>query len=63
MGTAVAESGTRTTFKVKAMSLEACSCAHGCNCQFGGSPNEGICEFLIGYDVRDGKFGDVDSTG
>ncbi|MGI9044941.1 MAG: DUF1326 domain-containing protein [Gemmatimonadaceae bacterium] len=63
MGTAVAESGTRTTFKVKAMSLEACSCAHGCNCQFGGSPNEGICEFLIGYDVRDGKFGDVDLNG
>ena len=63
MGTAVADPGTRTAFKVKAMSLEACSCAHGCNCQFGGFPNEGKCEFLIGYEVRDGKFGDVDLKG
>jgi len=63
MGTAVAETGARTSFKVKAMSLEACNCAHGCNCQFGGVPNEGFCEFLIGYEVRDGKFGDVDLNG
>ncbi|MGI9078920.1 MAG: DUF1326 domain-containing protein [Gemmatimonadaceae bacterium] len=62
MATAV-ESGLRTSFKVKAMSLEACSCAHGCNCQFGGFPNEGICEFLIGYEVRDGKFGEVNLNG
>ncbi len=63
MATAVAETAARTRFKVKAMSLEACSCAHGCNCQFGGFPNEGICEFLIGYEVRDGEFGDVDLNG
>lgn len=63
MGTAAADPGTRTSFKVKAMSLEACSCAHGCNCQFGGFPNEGICEFLIGYEVTDGKFGDVNLNG
>lgn len=63
MATAVAETAARTRFKVKAMSLEACSCAHGCNCQFGGFPNEGICEFLIGYEVSDGKFGDVDLNG
>jgi hypothetical protein len=63
MGTQAAEPATRTSFKVKAMSFEACSCAHGCNCQFGGFPNEGKCEFLIGYEVRDGKFGDVDLNG
>lgn len=63
MATAVAETAARTNFKVKAMSLEACNCAHGCNCQFGGFPNEGICEFLIGYEVSDGKFGDVDLNG
>lgn len=63
MGAATAEPSTRTEFKVKAMSLEACSCAHGCNCQFGGFPNEGICEFLIGYEVREGKFGEVDLNG
>lgn len=63
MATSATETGPRTSFKVKAMSLEACSCAHGCNCQFGGFPNEGICEFLIGYEVRDGKFGDVNLNG
>ena len=63
MGTTAAESPARTSFRVKAMSLEACSCAHGCNCQFGGFPNEGYCHFMIGYDVRDGKFGDVDLNG
>ncbi|MDQ3244696.1 MAG: DUF1326 domain-containing protein [Gemmatimonadota bacterium] len=63
MGTSVAEPGTRTSYKVKAMSLEACSCAHGCNCQFGGFPNEGMCDFLIGFEVRNGKFGDVDLNG
>jgi hypothetical protein len=45
------------------MSVEACSCAHGCNCQFGGTPNEGKCEFVIGYDVQEGRFGDVDLRG
>ncbi len=63
MGASVAESGARTAFKVKAKSLEACSCAHGCNCQFAGFPNEGYCHFLIGYEVQEGKFGDVDLSG
>ena len=53
----------RTPYKVKAMSVEACSCAHGCNCQFGGTPNEGMCEFVIGYDVKEGRLGDVDLRG
>jgi hypothetical protein len=53
----------RTPYKVKAMSVEACSCAHGCNCQFGGTPNEGICEFVIAYDVQEGRLGDVDLRG
>jgi hypothetical protein len=53
----------RTGYQVRAMSIEACSCAHGCNCQFGGTPNEGKCEFVIGYDVQEGRFGDVDLRG
>jgi hypothetical protein len=32
----------RTAYRARAQSVEACSCAHGCNCQFGGTPNEGI---------------------
>jgi hypothetical protein len=52
-----------TSYRVKAQSVEACNCAHGCNCQFGGTPNEGICEFVIGYVVEDGRFGKVDLRG
>jgi hypothetical protein len=43
--------------------VEACNCALGCNCYFGGTPNEGICEFIIGYDIQEGRFGDVDLRG
>jgi hypothetical protein len=53
----------RTAYQVKGMSVEACSCAHGCNCQFVGTPNEGKCEFVIGYEVKQGKYGNVDLTG
>lgn len=59
---ATAASAT-TSYSVKAMSVEACNCQHGCNCQFGGFPNEGRCEFIIGYDVKSGRFGDVSLDG
>jgi hypothetical protein len=54
---------TRTPYRVKAESIEACSCHHGCNCQFTGFPNEGKCEFIIGYVVKDGTFGRVSLNG
>lgn len=63
MATATAEARTRVAFRIRADSVEACSCAHGCNCQFAGFPNEGICEFIIGYEVREGHFGEVDMAG
>jgi hypothetical protein len=53
----------RTAYRVKAESVEACNCQHGCNCQFAGFPNEGHCEFIIGYDVKDGHLGDVPLAG
>jgi hypothetical protein len=53
----------KTTYRVKAESVEACNCQHGCNCQFAGFPNDGKCEFIIGYEVRDGRVGDVSLNG
>jgi len=53
----------RTPFRVKADSIEACSCRHGCNCQFEGFPNEGLCEFIIGWEITEGRFGDVTLDG
>ncbi len=53
----------RIPYRVKADSVEACNCQHGCNCQFGGFPNEGHCEFIIGYSVREGRFGGTSLDG
>ncbi len=55
--------GVKTAYRVKAESIEACNCHHGCNCQFGGTPNEGKCEFIIGYEVKDGRVGDTKLDG
>lgn len=60
---ASAESIEKTAYRVKADSVEACNCQHGCNCQFAGVPNEGKCEFIIGYTVKDGRFGDTSLNG
>lgn len=54
---------TRTPYRIKMDHIEACNCQHGCNCQFGGFPNEGECHFLIGYRITDGRYGEVDLTG
>jgi hypothetical protein len=53
----------KTPYRVKAESIEACNCQHGCNCQFAGYPNEGKCEFIVGYEVKDGRFGNVSLKG
>lgn len=53
----------KTPFRLKADSVEACNCQHGCNCQFAGFPNEGKCEFIAAYEVKDGKFGNVSLNG
>ena len=58
-----ASAPARPAYRVRAQSVEACSCAQGCNCYLGGIPNEGICEFVIGYDIQEGRFGDVDLAG
>ena len=48
-----------TPYKVQASSIEACNCHHGCNCQFEGFPNEGKCEMILGFQVKQGRMGDV----
>jgi hypothetical protein len=60
---AATETVKKVAYKVKADSVEACNCPHGCNCQFVGIPNEGKCEFIIGYAVKQGRYGDVSLNG
>src|SRR5690606_11653544 len=58
-----APAAERTTYRIEMDHVEACNCRHGCNCQFGGFPNEGKCEFIIGYHIRGGGYGNVDLAG
>ncbi len=54
---------TQTPYRVKGLFLETCNCDAGCNCDFGGFPDHGSCEALIGIRVDEGNFGDVDLSG
>ena len=53
----------KTKYRVKADSIEACNCQHGCNCQFQGFPNDGKCEMILGFAVKDGRVGNVSLNG
>jgi hypothetical protein len=53
----------KTSYRITAESIEACNCHHGCNCQFEGIPNEGKCEFIIGFAVKEGRVGNVSLNG
>lgn len=53
----------KTSYRIKAESIEACNCQHGCNCQFVGIPNDGKCEFIIGYSIKDGHVGNISLNG
>ena len=53
----------RTPYHVMLHQMETCNCNHGCNCQFVGIPNEGKCEFVIGWEAIDGSFGNTDLGG
>src|SRR5215470_6540738 len=39
--------------------VESCNCDFGCPCNFSGFPTDGYCEALVGYHVRQGRFGRV----
>lgn len=43
--------------------LEACSCDYGCPCKFGGEPTKGYCKGVIGFEINEGNYGDVDVGG
>ena len=60
---AASESATRTPYRVRVHWLETCNCDPGCNCNFGGFPDHGKCEALVGMEVAEGNYGDVDLAG
>ncbi len=54
---------TRISFRVQADQVECCNCPPACGCQFTGTPNNGFCNFLMGFHVRTGKFDQVSLDG
>jgi hypothetical protein len=55
MTNAVGEKIPRWELKVDY--VETCNCDYGCPCNFSGFPTDGFCEALVGYHVRQGRFG------
>lgn len=53
----------RTSYRIQADQIECCNCPPACSCQFTGFPNNGSCEFLVGFNIRSGHFGDVPLQG
>ena len=59
----MAEATARIPYRMKVHFLETCNCDPGCNCNFGGFPDHGGCEWLVGMVVIEGHFGSVDLAG
>ncbi len=49
----------RTEWRITGEEVSSCNCAWGCPCQFNADPTEGHCRALIGFEIREGHFGDV----
>ena len=54
---------TQTPWRLKGHWLETCNCDPGCNCNFGGFPDHGSCQAIVGFLVSEGNFGGVDMAG
>jgi hypothetical protein len=54
---------TQTPYRLKVHFLETCNCDPGCNCNFGGFPDHGFCEGLIGMQIIEGHYGEIDLAG
>lgn len=50
-------------YRITTHHLETCNCNHGCGCQFGGFPDRDGCESILGYEIIEGSYGDVDLAG
>ena len=46
-------------WKIRGPKIGACSCEHGCPCEFNGLPTEDVCEGLEAHRIDEGWFGDV----
>lgn len=50
-------------WEIKAREFANCNCAFGCPCQFNALPTDGTCRAAVGYQIDEGRFGDVKLDG
>jgi hypothetical protein len=48
---------------VKGKEFANCNCAYGCGCQFNALPTHGNCCAIVGFQIDEGRFGDVKLDG
>ena len=51
--------GPSTNWRIAGEEIVSCNCAWGCPCQFNALPTYGNCEALIGWQIKEGHFGDT----
>lgn len=52
-----------STWMIKGRELANCNCAYGCPCQFNALPTHGNCRAVVGYQIDEGRHGDVPLDG
>jgi hypothetical protein len=52
-----------TNWNINGDFILACNCDYGCPCNFNARPTKGWCEGALGFQVGDGRYGDVSLDG
>jgi hypothetical protein len=50
-------------WRIAGEEVGSCNCDWGCPCQFESDPTHGNCKTLIGYEIREGHFGETSLDG
>jgi hypothetical protein len=50
---------TKTDWRIVGEETGSCNCAWGCPCQFNALPTHGRCEALVGFQIKEGYFGEI----
>ncbi len=48
-----------TQWKLTGTYFETCNCEVACPCAFGSEPTEGVCNAIVAWHIKQGRFGDV----
>ncbi len=54
---------THVDWEIKAREFANCNCSYGCPCQFNALPTHGNCEAAVGFQIDEGRFGEVKLDG